>query len=550
MIRKAVRFLAPVLLCLVSILVYHSAIFGSEDPEFPRLANCFLPHSLYEREVEPLSRFDLLVIEKKLDETERQRGFVDTIKELNPDIILLMYVQSANANPNENPNSPIADACEEYDWWLRDYQGNILDYENFPSILINMTNMDAASGSHPNGVKPNQFLAEWTINEHIALYSHWDGIFYDTFADNLSWMHPDVKDANRNGIPEYDRDTNGDEPVFSNIWSQGALTLLDNTRALAEDIIIIGNGLHRGALDGLNGKFQESFRPSSSKNIHYFCTNHKYLVDGSRTPKVCIINGSLSGPNLTDYDLMRFTLCATLMTDNYYSIDYGSHYHSEIIWYDEFSVKDDGSVNASITNLSQSVDAEQATIPVSSTDGFASSGVLQIDGEQVYYGSKDANQFLDCYRGFTRRSKYDLRASHADGSQVIQHYASFTHYLGKANGPSFDVNDPAVKLDDLLEAAGWSADEDEAENIDSRVWRRDFENGIALVNPTDETRVVSGLGQNLYKKISGIQDPQHNDGGLVSGTLSISPKDGYILLNTSDSDTTPPAPPEGLRIRP
>ncbi|GEM_PF-1619796 len=549
--NKRSRAFHIIVLSLCGVILSAGLTFGWDDPVFPRLANYFLPHQIDDRDVEILSRWDILIIEKKLDTWQEVRERIKSIEAHNPEIVLLMYTQSANANITESPPSPIAEACDLYDWWLRDYEGNKLEYENFPwSLLINMTNMEAASGNHPEGMKPNQFLADFAINDHLALYSYWDGIFYDTFADNLSWMHEDIKDANRNGIPEFDNEENGDEPKFASIWAEGALTLLNYTRQLDEDVIIVGNGLHKGALDGLNGRLLEGFRPSPSKNIHSFCSNHRYLTQGSQTPKISIINGSLSGPDMTAYKVMRFTFCATLMTDNYYSLDYGTQYHGEALWYDEYSLQPDGTVNARTTHLSGPIDGEQTNISVLSTQGFEPSGIVQIDGEQIYYEYKDPYHLMNCYRGYPRRTKYDLRVPHPNGSLVIQHNADNRHYLGRAYGPAFDASDPLVKLDDLLEAAGWSADEDEAENINSRVWRRDFENGTALVNPTDNSALVYGLGQKVYQKISGIQDPVHNNGLVIRDTLRIDPKDGYILAWISETDTIPPIPPEGLHIRP
>jgi hypothetical protein len=40
--------------------------------------------------------------------------------------------------------------------------------------------------------------------------------------------------------------------------------------------------------------------------------------------------------------------------------------------------------------------------------------------------------------------------------------------------------------------------------------------------------LVGDLGS--YRKIGGLQDPEHNDGGPVPDTLRIEPGDGYILL--------------------
>jgi hypothetical protein len=59
------------------------------------------------------------------------------------------------------------------------------------------------------------------------------------------------------------------------------------------------------------------------------------------------------------------------------------------------------------------------------------------------------------------------------------------------------------------------------------VWRRDFEGGIALVNPTDSADTVSLGG--TFRKIRGKQDPKVNSGATVS-SVSVPARDGVILL--------------------
>lgn len=61
------------------------------------------------------------------------------------------------------------------------------------------------------------------------------------------------------------------------------------------------------------------------------------------------------------------------------------------------------------------------------------------------------------------------------------------------------------------------------------VWRREYENGIALVNSTLESRDVDLGGE--YEKITGAQDPAVNDGSIVN-QVSLQAKDGLVMLRT------------------
>lgn len=61
-----------------------------------------------------------------------------------------------------------------------------------------------------------------------------------------------------------------------------------------------------------------------------------------------------------------------------------------------------------------------------------------------------------------------------------------------------------------------------------QVWRRDFQNGIVLVNPSGITKTLDLKGQ--YRKILGTRDPKFNDGSIVEKIVLL-PHSGIILLN-------------------
>jgi hypothetical protein len=69
------------------------------------------------------------------------------------------------------------------------------------------------------------------------------------------------------------------------------------------------------------------------------------------------------------------------------------------------------------------------------------------------------------------------------------------------------------------------------------VWRRDFGNGIALVNPKGNGTQTVTL-ETTYKHFSGTQDPSVNNGQSVT-SVTLNDRDGVILLRT-----TPQAVPD------
>jgi len=67
------------------------------------------------------------------------------------------------------------------------------------------------------------------------------------------------------------------------------------------------------------------------------------------------------------------------------------------------------------------------------------------------------------------------------------------------------------------QTAAWSKD----------VWRRDFEHGISLVNPTISAQTVTI--EPGFHRISGSQDTITNNGASATGTLTIRSRDGILL---------------------
>jgi hypothetical protein len=521
---------------------------GVTDLPFPRLANCYLRNEVREKDVNVFSGWDLLIFGWTLDRNEAYRENLSRIKEENPDAVFLLYHTSIGANSTVSPPDSIYTLAQRYDWWLYDYQGNKISFPGWEyDKILNFTNTEAAKGSNPDGLKPNSFLPDYLVNEHVLKYDYWDGIFYDVYSDNLRWVSRDIKDATLNQVAEHDTEHNEGEPLFDTLWREGMLTLAQNTIGQDSSIIMVGNGLNRYATPYLNGIMCENYSPSS-KDLSDLASIQRYLVETGRDQAISIINGMVRNENPTDYQSMRFTMTSTLLTDAFFSCDFGSQDHAETLWFDEFTVYPTGEVAALTTMLTEDINAEQDRVPVASTAGFPSTGVIQVDGEEIYYAAKSDTEFLDCQRGYPHvTEKYDLRSPHDKDAPVVHYLNDRTGYLGHPVSDAYDVNDPSVKLKDLFADAGWYAVGDDAVNINSRVWRRDFDNGIVVMNPSGETRTISGLGEGTYRKIKGIQDPAHNDGELVHDTLTIAPQDGYILLKHQD-DQDPPEAPHGLTI--
>ena len=93
-------------------------------------------------------------------------------------------------------------------------------------------------------------------------------------------------------------------------------------------------------------------------------------------------------------------------------------------------------------------------------------------------------------------------------------------YLGLPMTDAYNIEDKSVLL------AGLLVDNDRVS--EQLVWRRDFENGIVLVNPAGVSKIIDLTG--TYRKILGVHDPKFNDGSEVT-KITLPPKSGIILLN-------------------
>jgi hypothetical protein len=77
------------------------------------------------------------------------------------------------------------------------------------------------------------------------------------------------------------------------------------------------------------------------------------------------------------------------------------------------------------------------------------------------------------------------------------------------------------------------------------VYRRKFERGMALVNPTDQAQTVTVEAG--YQRFSGTQAPGVNNGQAVT-TLTLPPRDGLILVTAAAPASTPPPPADANEL--
>jgi len=115
-------------------------------------------------------------------------------------------------------------------------------------------------------------------------------------------------------------------------------------------------------------------------------------------------------------------------------------------------------------------------------------------------------------------------------------YYSFTNTATGYNGVVwFDEYNASLGQATPSPVAAWQ----------SGVWRRDFDNGIVLVNPKGNGPKTVTL-ENGFVKLKGTQDPATNNGQTVT-TVTLKDRDGVILLRKNPLKR--PLPPQNVTVQ-
>lgn len=111
---------------------------------------------------------------------------------------------------------------------------------------------------------------------------------------------------------------------------------------------------------------------------------------------------------------------------------------------------------------------------------------------------------------------------------LLDGYYSFD-YGDKDHSQTWWYDEYGVQMGD---AAGNAASMNNTPKYGDDVWKREYDHGIAIVNPTQQSQNVDLGGE--YEKIIGQQDPKVNDGSIVS-QVTLGAKDGLLMLKTFQS---------------
>jgi hypothetical protein len=208
-------------------------------------------------------------------------------------------------------------------------------------------------------------------------------------------------------------------------------------------------------------------------------------------------------------------------------------------------------LKAALPGASQQVwgnTADWANGSISGYNQLLDGGVIEsLIGQGYSYESQSWAAMMNAY-------KIIMNATRASGFQIFEQDGTATDYQGMRYGLTsclldnayyyFNVTGPGggsviTWFDEFDASLGQATSQPPTTAWQNGVYRRDFQNGIALVNPKGNGPQTVTL-ETSYKHLSGVQAPSVNNGQTVT-TVTLNDRDGVILLRTSQQPV-PDAP--------
>ncbi len=553
------------------------------------------------RVLDEISRYDEVILDAS-PISEYRNDALTQLRQRHPGIKLLAYVTGHHIWPTVAADSTVFypkrywNTVRDLDGFLYNTSGAQYGLTNYAFANVNIAKRDG-TGRYVVAEALAQLFYDAIISKNV-----WDGLFVDTYCTTISWSQSGTEmiDYVRAGYPSI--------TAFDAGWSAGTDTLAARLRQLAGPTeILVGNCIPGTKYAWFNGWMAENFPFQNGgtwdENMFrdpggyfasergYLAPRYNHLFSGAATP---------SDPySATNMRQVRLGLASASLGEGFGVFGYSARnvttYPYHHWWYDEYAVdratgrssalrKDTGWLGRplgpygkviwvsgaadAITNNGFESDLSGWTWssmhPASLTrdattaaKGNASAKFSLSAAESVPWGAGVATtttltMIVSQYYSATFWAKASAArtvtvvAGAPGGGELAHGTADLTTawkqfqivFRPVANGAAplqFFLGAQAgdVWLDDVHYQAGTSS-----------IYRRDFEHGILLLNPTFLT--LSVPLERSYYKIRGSADPATNDGTRGS-QFTVPPMDALFLLGT---DQVRPASVLDLHVTP
>lgn len=559
------------LLLSIAAVVPCTATTDVFESDFPRLF--YNDMGWLDGNIQLMSRFDVLTTAFWNQEGPTVVK-LDSLALLNPAMQRLPYINSAGrsfplvSDPNHVVNR-LANGIQN-SWYARNELGQLIYFD--PQIPdMEMLNLSIKC-PRVNGKTWGEYLADFAATQ-IMSTGHWEGLYLDNLWASASWINAAIP-----GSIDFNLDGVADHPdSVDSWWTRGMAQFLDRLRnQVGQDAILLGNGNGR-QYAYLNGRYFEDypFREGWNESMQEVSGWQSAGVNPNLLALV-----TRGAPN--NYRLMRYGLCSALI-----AAEFSQHFDASNapnpVFYDEYAVnlgKPIGEpIELGITEVA-GADFEGGLPPELSTSCGSGEGIITTNQAQVIDGNVSLlgrpagvqtwQLFLcsdsgdlpliaghtytltfnyrivseppgDGYFYAGTRSNADLNASNrnilildppagtvgeARGDVTLGNYPGYYLYWGLKNGGQIVID--SIRI---IEGQGGA-------------FRRDFEYGIALVNPTSSPFTIPLGG--VYYRLDGTVDPITNN-GMSTSQVTLAAEDGLVLLDTAptavDEEAAPAAPP-------
>jgi len=431
------------------------------------------------------------------------------------------------------------------------------------------------------------------FNDAILKPAVWDGIFVDVYCNSIAWMETPAESI------DYVRAGYSTFASFDAAWKAGTDALADRLRQLGgSSIVLVGNCSAGTKYIPFNGWMRENF-PLQGGGTWYtnmFNDPGGYFGDEVhfRAPTHNYIFSALSGtaPYLSNNTRkVRFGLGTAALASGFHvfgpSNRYPKPYPYHSWWYDEYSVDANtgqamsdlahtgwlgqplapyyqmiwiGTAPDAVTNpdfesdvttgwtLFTTVGSTVTRDTLSPAVGSASAHVtVPVAGSVSWATAFATTGSIALSPGVTYSATFWARSDRVRGIRVVAGQMSSGEFTSQALtiGPTWKQYQVALvspssgnsKLAFYLggEIGDVWLDDCHFQAGSTSLYRRDFQNGIVLVNPA-ATPLTVPLGR-TFRKIAGVADPAVNDGSTVT-QVTVNASDALFLIG---SDQTPPA---------
>lgn len=299
-----------------------SAAGGTQKP--PKLVNFWLGWQLTSENAKELSKWDFVVLD--MDQQGRHPEQIRELRKLNPNIRIIAYIDSSNiasarfVQETYLPGYKLAHHLPE-SWFLHRGKERVGYWPG--AWTLNMTEQ---SPKDEKGQRWMEYLPEFIQNE-LWSTGLWDGFFLDNALIGPTWFVNGGLDMNGDGKADADADVNAS-------WKSGWTKMAQDLRKrLGTRAIIVGNGAYEYG-PYVNGILFEDFP------IYGWASGMKGYtasVKSNQQPTfTCVNTNAKNIDNPADYKAMRLGLMSTMLSDGYYSFDFGNKNHGQTWWYDEY----------------------------------------------------------------------------------------------------------------------------------------------------------------------------------------------------------------------